>query len=268
MSDRVPGAPDGPQDPEPVGQEASSTAPSSPDEQSTRDEQSTKEWWDDPSLPWSKQPTRADLWCWAGIAAIGIYALILLPLRPVLLGYTPYVLAAISGSRTAVVMIGALAATGNPWWWLGWILATISLIKFDWVYFWAGKLWGRGLLLTMTGDSPRTRRRYERVERWALKWSVPMVVVAFLPIPLPRPIIHATVGMAGMTWRTFIIVELISAAVLQALYMSLGYAIGEPAVRLMEEYARYMLWLSAAILVVMVIGMVWRARRKKAAASQ
>lgn len=222
-------------------------------------------WWDDPALPWAGPPTRADLWCWGGIAAIGIYALVLLPLRPVLLGHTPFVLAAVSGSRTAVVMIGALAATGNPWWWLGWLVATISLVKFDWVYFWAGRLWGRGLVEVMTGDSPRARRRNERVERWALRWSVPMVIVSFLPIPLPRPIVYATAGMAGMTWRSFLAVELASAAVVQALYMWLGYSIGEPAVRLVEEYARYMVWLSLAILVAMVVGMVWKARAKKRA---
>lgn len=225
-------------------------------------------WWDDPSLPWSHQPTRKDIVCWSGIAVVGIYSLVMLPLRPVLLGYTPYVLAGVSGSRTAVVMIGALASTGDHLWWLGWLLATLSVVKFDWVYFWAGKLWGRGLIEVMTGDSERARRRNERAERLALRWAVPAVLLTYLPLPLPGPIIYATVGAAGMSWRRFMVVDIIAAGVLQALYLYLGFRIGEPAVRVVEQYAKYSIWLSVAILVVMVVGMVWNDRRRKKQAAE
>lgn len=220
-------------------------------------------WWDDPSLPWSHEPTRRDLTCWTGIALVGIYSLVMLPLRPVLLGYTPYVLAGVSGSRTAVVMIGALAATGDHLWWLGWLLATVSVVKFDWVYFWAGKLWGRGLIEVMTGDSERARRRNERAERFALRWAIPAVLLTYLPVPLPGPIIYASVGAAGMSWRRFLVVDIAGAAILQALYLYLGFRIGEPAVRLVREFARYSIWLSLAILVVMVGGMVWGNLRRR-----
>lgn len=224
-------------------------------------------WWDDPSLPWAHEPTKRDMVCWTGIAIVGIYALVMLPLRPILLTYTPYVLAAVSGSRTAVVMIGALAATGDQLWWWGWLIASISIVKFDWVYFWAGKLWGRGLLEVMTGDSERARRRNERAERFALRWSVPAVLVTYLPIPMPGPIIYATVGAAGMSWRKFMVVDIAGAVLLQGLYLYLGFRIGEPAVRLVEQYARYSIWLSLVILATMVIGMVWNNRRKARAAS-
>ena len=236
--------------------------PHEPDEPDGVDEE--RPWWDDPSLPWAGEPSRQDLACWGGIAAVGIYALVMLPLRPVLLGYTPYVLAGVTGSRTAVVMIGALAATGDPWWWWGWLLATVSIVKFDWVYFWAGRLWGRGLVEVMTGDSERARRRNERAEKLALRWAVPAVVLTYLPVPLPGPIIYATVATAGMSWRRFLVVDLVAAAVVQGIYLYLGYRIGEPAVRLVEQYAQWMIWLSLAILVAMVVGAVWNSRRKAA----
>ncbi|WOP17319.1 DedA family protein [Raineyella sp. LH-20] len=221
-------------------------------------------WWDDPSLPWSHEPTRRDLVCWSGIGLVGIYSLVMLPLRPVLLGYTPYVLAAVSGSRTAVVMIGALSATGDHWWWLGWLLATLSILKFDWVYFWAGKLWGRGLLEVMTGTSERARKRNERAERFALRWAVPAVLVTYLPIPLPAPIIYASVGAAGMSWRRFLVVDAVGAAVLQGVYLLLGHQLGEPAVRIVETYAKYSIWLSLVLLAVVIGGMLWGDRRRKA----
>jgi hypothetical protein len=41
-------------------------------------------------------------------------------------------LAALTGSRTAVVALGALAAVGRmDLWWVGLILATVSVVKFD-----------------------------------------------------------------------------------------------------------------------------------------
>lgn len=238
------------------------TNPQEPDRDPAEAEE--RPWWDAPALPWAHEPTRQDLGCWGGIAAVGIFSLVMLPLRPVLLGYTPYVLAGITGSRTAVVMIGALAATGDPWWWLGWLLATVSVVKFDWVYFWAGRLWGRGLVEVMTGDSERARRRNERAERFALRWAVPAVVLTYLPLPLPGPIIYATVATAGMSWRRFLVVDLVAAAVIQALYLYLGFRIGEPAVQVVEQYAKWMIWVSLGILVAMVIGAVWNGRRKAA----
>ena len=241
----------------------SDQAPSDPAPES--DAAAERPWWDDPSLPWAHEPTRRDLTCWTGIGLVGIYSLLMLPLRPVLLGYSPYVLAAVSGSRTAVVMIGALAATGDHWWWLGWLMATVSVVKFDWVYFWAGKLWGRGLLEVMTGTSERARRRNERAERFALRWSVPAVLATYLPIPLPGAVIYATVGAAGMSWRRFLVVDVIGAGVLQALYLYLGYRIGEPAVRFVQEYAKYSIWLSLVLLAVVIGGMLLGDRRRRRA---
>ena len=85
-----------------------------------------REWWDDPRMPWKGKPGRSDLACWIAFSLTGVYALVLLPLRPILLGLNPYVLAALGGSRTTAVAIGALAATGQGWWPLGLLLGVIG----------------------------------------------------------------------------------------------------------------------------------------------
>lgn len=218
-------------------------------------------WWDDERMPWKGKPSKADVWCWIGITAIGIFALVMLPLRPILLGYTPYVLVGLTGSRTGMVTIGALGATGDPWWPLGLVIGILSIIKFDLVYFLAGRLWGRGLIEVFTGDSPRARKNAARAERWALKWAVPAVAFTYVPIPMPAPVIYATVAMAGMSWRKFIIVNLISATVLQTGWLLLGWALGEPAVRVLDVYADYAMYLSLAIIAGMVIVAMWRSRK-------
>lgn len=223
-------------------------------------------WWADPRMPWSGQPTRADMWCWALIAFLGIFAIAMLPLRPVLLGYTPYLLVALTGSRTGMVTIGALGATGDPWWPAGLVIGIISIIKFDFIYFWAGKLWGRGLFDVIVGDSPRAQRNAARAEKLALKYSALAVLVTYIPIPFPRAVVFATVAMAGMTWKRFALVNLTGAVVIQSIWLVLGWQLGATAVHAVEVFARYSLWVSGAILIAMFVAAWWRGREKAAAA--
>ena len=105
-------------------------------------------------MPWKGKPGRQDIICWAAISLTGIYALALLPFRPILLGANPYLLAALGGSRTSTVTIGALYATGVGWWPLGLVLGTFGAMKFDAIFWWAGKLLGPG----NAGDDRRAVR--------------------------------------------------------------------------------------------------------------
>lgn len=251
-------------DPDPTATPEAATDPEATDQSATDAEQ---EWWADPRMPWGHQPTRADMACFGVITALGLYSLALLPFRAVLIT-RPFLAAGLTGSRTGVVMIGALAAIGQaPWWPLWLVIATLSVIKFDWVYFWAGRLWGRGVLEMVAGKSARARRNAERAERLALKYSVPALFVTYLPIPLPAAVIYATLGAAQMSWRKFIAVDLMFAAVVQSLYLYLGYRIGEPAVQVVAEYGKYLWYVTLAILVGMIVTWWWNARRKKAADS-
>lgn len=64
-------------------------------------------------MPWKHKPTRADIVCLTAIGIVGIHGLVMLPLRPVMLGLAPHVLGSL-GYRTGLIMSGALAATGTP----------------------------------------------------------------------------------------------------------------------------------------------------------
>ena len=221
------------------------------------------EWWDDPRMPWGHPPTRNDLACFGAISVLGIYALALLPFRAVLV-MRPFLAAILTGSRTGVVMIGALTAVGQvPWWPLWLVIATLSLVKFDWVYFWAGRLWGRGVFEMIAGKSARARRNAERAEKISIKYSVPALLLAKLPIPLPAAVIYATLGTAGMKWRKFFAWDIAFAALMQSLYFSLGYRIGEPAVEIVAAYGKYLWYVTLAILIGMIVTAVLRSQQKK-----
>lgn len=224
-----------------------------------------KEWWDDPRLPWRHKPTRADTTCYAGIALIGIWALVMLPLRPILLANPP-ISAIINGGRTSVVATGAwLHVNGGPII-AYWIAVTLSILKFDWVYWWAGKLWGPAILETFTGSSKLSKRRADIVLKFTHKYETLAVIATYLPLPIPTALVYAAVGASGMRLRKFLLIDILTAALAQASYLALGWWIGEPAVRIVRIYADYAWYLTIAILVGMFVMWWWRSRKAKKAA--
>ena len=231
-------------------------------EAATAGDDAPREWWDDPRMPWKGKPGRRDIACWAAFSLTGVYALVLLPLRPVLLGANPYLLAALGGSRVSAVTIGALAATGVGFWPLGLLLGTFGAIKFDWIYWWAGRLWGRGMLEMASGRSPRAARNAARAERLARRFGVAAIALGYVIPLLPGPIVYATVAAAGMSLRKFLLVDALSAAVTRGLLIWLGWSIGEPAVHVLEVIAQYSWYLSIALLVGVIATTIRQSRRR------
>ena len=234
-------------------------APTPPD-----DDAPPKEWWDDPRMPWKGKPGRSDVACWAAFSLTGLYALVLLPLRPVLLGANPYLLAALGGSRVSAVTIGALAATGVGFWPLGLLLGTFGSVKFDPIYWWAGRLWGRGMLEMASGRSPRAARNAARAERLAQRFGVLAVVLTYIVPLLPSAVVYATVGAAGMSLRRFLLVDVATAATTRGLLIWLGWSIGEPAVHVLEVIADYSWYLSLVLLAGVLVAAVRQSRRRTA----
>ncbi len=221
-----------------------------------------REWWDDPALPWRHQPTRADIACLTALGVVAAYGLVMLPLRPVILGLAPHLLGSL-GYRTGLIMTGALASVGDPWWPLVWAVGSLMVIKFHWVYWWAGRLWGRQILDVFAKDkSERTRRRYDRAWQLTHRFDTLALVATFLPIPLPAGVIFAAVGAAGTSLRKFLTVCVLSSLTTTGAYLAIGHALGEPAVQVMDAYGRYLWYVSIAILVGMIGVAVWRSRTR------
>jgi membrane protein DedA with SNARE-associated domain len=220
------------------------------------------EWWDDPSLPWSQKPTRSDYICLGSMTVAGIYGLVMLPLRPVILGLAPHLLGSL-GYRVGLVMVGALAATGDNWWPLVLVVGSLMAMKFDWIFWWAGKLWGRRILDVWAAEkSARTQRRFERAWDWAHRYETLAIVLTYLPIPIPQSVVYAALGAAGTSLKKFLTVSVLAALGSTGIYMLLGHQLGEPAVKVVEAYQQYLYYLSIAILVGMLVIWWWRKRNR------
>jgi membrane protein DedA with SNARE-associated domain len=222
--------------------------------------------WNDPRLPWEGKPRRVDIACWAAITLSGIYYLVLLPFRAPLVGSHPLLLEALNGSTEAIVSAAASASLGHGS--LAWVLlaAIPGLMKFDLIYWWAGRLWGERVIGLFTGQSARKQRRAAkfaaRVHRWGWRFTWPaMIITPFLPIP--NAIVYAVTGWAGMGVGTFLILDAIGTLAWTGMLAGLGYALGQSAVSAAQAISRYGLWISIGIVALIFAGQLRSARAQR-----
>ncbi|MVA76488.1 DedA family protein [Auraticoccus sp. F435] len=256
---------------EPERPDAPSAEPERPGARETTDgadgaTDTPAEWWDDPRMPWKGKPGRWDLVCWFGIMFMGVFALVMIPLRAYLVVANPVLQAALTGSRSALVVLGV---TDHPLWGLGLVLGILSYLKFEWVYFLAGRLWGRGLIdMMLQGRSRRTERMVDRLEGLARRYGVPALVFSYLPLPLPTWVVTPAVAIAGMRWRTWWITSILCAVVLQCGWVALGFWLGEPARVVVEAYARISGYVAIGLVVVVLVTVFLRQSRQSRAAAR
>ena len=160
--------------------------------------------WSDPRLPWEGKPRRVDIACWAAITLSGLYYLAILPWRASLVGTHPVASILLNGSTESIVSAAAFARVGHGTLVVVLLASIFGLMKFDIIYWWAGRLWGEKVLNLFAGRSERQRRRAQRfvarVHRWGRWFTWPAVIIApFLPIP--SAIIYAEIGRASCRER-------------------------------------------------------------------
>lgn len=217
-------------------------------------------------MPWRHKPTRADIACMAWLGFLGVFSLALLPLRAWLLGAPERLpwLVALMGSRSGTAALGSLVRVGadvaHVW---PILFGTLMSIKLDWTYWWAGKLWGRGMIEVWAGQSARAARNYARVERWAVKLGWIAIFFAYVPIPLPlMAVVFVLAGASGMSWQRFMLLDFLAALVWLIGFFIFGYMVGEPAVVLLEYYAKIANYVAIGLAVVIVVMSYVRSSRK------
>jgi membrane-associated protein len=204
------------------------------------------------TLPWEGRAERADLIIVAGITASGLYALLLLPLVPSLVGSHPLLLELIRGSMTSIVTMGALARTGHADLVVALLASIPALIAFDWAYWWAGRRWGNGAMRMLGGGHPKGIKRAARVQRIMSRWGALAVILAYI-LPVPTALVDAAAGWARMRLWVFLICDAIGALIWTALLVGLGYALGQHAVDVVHKISHYSLYVTLALVAFIVV---------------
>ena len=133
--------------------------------------------WSDPRLPWLGKPRTADILCWAGIVLSGVFFWALLPLRVSLVGTHPVVAELLNGSTESIISAAAFARVGHGTLAVVLLAAIPGLMKFDILYWWAGRLWGERFIVALptstrcrTSSGPESPRAAQRRAFRARPW--------------------------------------------------------------------------------------------------
>lgn len=203
-------------------------------------------------LPWTGRAQRADRVIVAGLVVSGLYGLLLLPLTPSLIATHPLVLEIIRGSTASIITMGALARTGEASLAVAILAAIPALIMFDWVFWLAGRRWGHRAVTMFLGRGAKRDRQIRRLEA-VMRRLGPYAVLFGYVLPLPTALVDAAAGWVGMRLRTFLILDVLGALLWTGLLAGLGYAVGQPAVDVAQAIGRYALWLTLAIVAIIVL---------------
>jgi membrane protein DedA with SNARE-associated domain len=208
-------------------------------------------------VPWDGSPRRNELICWYAIAGMAVFYSAMWPLRPLLIGSNPVLLELLTGSKESIIAAGAFAGVGSVPLGVVVVAGVLGMLKFDAIIWWAGTLWGAGIV-----------GKFARRSKWAMRFAAkadslgPWVMwpaVAMAPwTPVPSSLIYAAAGWTGMRLRTLLVLDGIGSLVRASIYAGMGFAIGQPAVDLAETISANGIWVSLGIVAVMVGGQLAR----------
>jgi membrane-associated protein len=215
--------------------------------------------WRDARLPWNGKPRPVDVLCWLGIVLSGVYYWALLPLRLSLVGTHPVVAELMNGGTEAIISAAAFARTGHGTLAVVVLAAIPGLVKFDALYWWAGRLWGERFIMALPG-SRRVARHMARIQQAGWRFTWPAVVISTF-LPIPRAVILVIAGWAGMRLVTFLILDVIGALLWTGMLAGLGYSLGHSAVVAAQTVSRYSWWFTIVIVALTVAWIVRSQRR-------
>jgi membrane-associated protein len=157
----------------------------------------------------------------------------------------------LTGSMTSIVTAGAFARVGKVSLLLAVGCAVPGMIMFDPFFWWAGRLWGRGMLTFVAGRGRRSGRMIARAERYGHRLGWVGVVVAYF-LPVPAALLFVVAGWTGMRLVTFVLLDAVGALLWIAMLTGLGYYLGQDAVDVARTISRYGLWIAIALIVAVV----------------
>jgi membrane protein DedA with SNARE-associated domain len=216
--------------------------------------------------PWHGRPRVRDVLCAAAIAVSAVYAVATIPLTPVLIATHPVLLELLTGSTSSVVAAGAFSDVDNKLLLIVVIAAALpGLMRFDWVYWWAGRLWGHRIVEKLGQRSPRSAALARIAETRGRRYAGPLVALAaFLPDGASTAV-YAAAGWTGLPLLWFIFFDTIGSAAWTAILATCGYLLGSDGVALANLISRYAFVSICVIVAALIAPHAWHSWRDRRA---
>ena len=216
--------------------------------------------------PWHGRPRARDVLCAAAIAVSAVYAVVTIPLTPALIATHPVLLELLTGSTSSIVAGGAFSDVDTRLQLILVIAAALpGIMRFDWVYWWAGRLWGHRIVEKLGQRSPRSAALARIAETRGKRYAGPLVALAaFLPDGASTAV-YAAAGWTGLPLLWFIFFDAIGSAAWTALLAGCGYWLGSEGVALANLVSRYAFVSICVIVAALIAPHVWHSWRERRA---
>jgi membrane protein DedA with SNARE-associated domain len=217
--------------------------------------------------PWHGRPRVRDVACAVAIAVSGVYAVATIPLTPALIASHPVLLELLTGSTSSIMSAGAFADVDSKLQLTLVIVAALpGIMRFDWVYWWAGRLWGHRIVERLGQHSPRTARLAALAEARGRRWAGPLVALAaFLPSGASTAV-YAAAGWAGLPLLTFVLWDTLGSAAWISVVALGGYLLGSTGVTLAGLVSRYAMVTICVLVALLIAPQAWHSWREWRAA--
>ncbi|TQM02794.1 DedA family protein [Pseudonocardia kunmingensis] len=212
------------------------------------------------AMPWDHPMSRGDKVLVFSTLGVVLLMVATMPVRPFLLASHPIALSAVTGSLSAIGAGAAFARIGEGELWLVIAAGVFGMIKFDWLFWLAGRRWG-AKIVELFAPGGAAKRLVSRVRSWPA-WAMPLVVMAAALPGIPAPAVYAVAGLAGMRLTSFLIFDALGAALVAGLVAGLGHGVGQHAVDVVLMIDEYALWITLALVVVVSARAAHRGHRE------
>lgn len=159
--------------------------------------------------------------------------------------------------------MGALAAVGKLSFFWCVVIAILSCLSADSVWYWLGRRKGQSVLRTICRLSLEPEALMESANGWFRRFGDQTVVVAKF-IPALSPVAAAMAGTRRMTSRRFLLLDLIGATGWTGGFLSLGYVFHDQVEMVVARVEQFGSWslVVAGVLLVGFGGVKWWQRRR------
>jgi membrane-associated protein len=213
--------------------------------------------------PWHGRPRARDVVCVLAIVVSGVYALATIPLTPALIASHPVLLELLTGSTSSIMAAGAFSDVDAKLQLTLVVVAALpGIMRFDWVFWWAGRLWGHRIVERFGQHSPRMKRLAALAETRGRRWAGPLVALAaFLPSGASTAV-YAAAGWAGVPLLAFVLWDTLGSAAWVSVVALGGYLLGSNGVALAGLVSRYATVTICVLLVLVIAPQAWHSWRE------
>ncbi len=213
--------------------------------------------------PWHGKPRARDVLCVLAIAVSAAYAVVAIPLTPALIASHPVLLELLTGSTSSIISAGAYSDVDTKLQLALVIVAALpGIMRFDWVFWWAGRLWGHRIVERLGQQSPRMARLADLAETRGRRWAGPLVALAaFLPGGASVAV-YAAAGWTGMPLLTFVLWDTLGSAAWISVVAVGGYLLGSDGVMLAQLASRYATVTIIVLVLMLIAPQAWHSWRE------